>query len=127
MISSELVMYEFYIGYKARLVKLTLDKDIYLIKIYVDDLNQGCRLLPYGTEYHNGKLFCPGLGWTGRAQNNKKLAKVEKSEIEDRANRKALFEYSLADIYATLEKSETRWPYTMSLILESFIFVPIYK
>ena len=49
MIASGLVMYEFAIGFKQRLVRLSLYSDILFIKIYVDDLNMAGECLPYGT------------------------------------------------------------------------------
>ena len=40
---------------------------ILFVKIYVDDMNQGGRMLPYGTYYQSGKMFRRGIGWSGKS------------------------------------------------------------
>ena len=61
-ISAALVMFTFIEGYKTKLIQLSLYDSIRMLKVYVDDLNQVGKCLPYGTQYHNGKLFLPGEG-----------------------------------------------------------------
>ena len=86
MISSELVMFEFVLLYKQKLLRLTLYSDVLFIKVYVDDLNQCGDLLPYGTWYANGKMYRPGFGWTGISYAGTKLSETEKAAIERNSN-----------------------------------------
>ena len=51
MIAAELVIYEFQLGYRDMVTKLSLDQHILFMKIYIDDLNQVYRSLPYGSKY----------------------------------------------------------------------------
>ena len=67
------------------------------MKIYVDDHNQGYRALPYGSVYTNGKLYRPGVGWSGRAHKGKSISPDIKAQIESEANMKSLSEHNLTD------------------------------
>ena len=102
MIASELVMYEFQLGYRSKLARLSLEAQILFVKIYVDDLNQGYQSLPYGSEYHNGKSYQPGIGWSGRAHNGKALTKEQMKEIETRAEQTNASEHTVVDREETL-------------------------
>ena len=68
---------------------LALDAMIYFIKIYIDDLNQGYVMLPYGTYYKDGKMYRSGMGWSGRSKPGATLSPDEKKEIMERSERKA--------------------------------------
>ena len=96
-ILAEIVMFEFINGYKNCLFKLEIYQYILFIKVYVDDMNQGCQSLPYGTKFINGKLYIPGVGWTGRAWNGHSLTKQEKTEIEETVDREANSQYTGSD------------------------------
>ena len=61
------------------------------MKVYVDGLNQGNQLLPFGSKYINGKLFRPEIGWTGLFFNGEKLTRDPMRGTEDRS----LLEYNL--------------------------------
>lgn len=74
-------MFEFSEVYKSLLTRVALMESIYFIKIYVDDLNQGRHLVPY----RDGKLYRPGIGWSGRSYNRKALTKEQIGEIEERS------------------------------------------
>ena len=92
-----IILFGFVEGYKTRLVTLSLHQHICFIKIYVDDLNQGGDVLPYGTVYSNGKLYRPGQGWTGRAHNGQRLSRIEMESIEAQSERTALEEHTDAE------------------------------
>ena len=84
--SAKVVMYKFINGYKQKLIKLSLQEHIVLLKIYVDDLNQARLCLPFGTRYIRGKIYIPGQGWKGRAKAGDALSPEEKRSIELEAN-----------------------------------------
>ena len=56
-----------------------------LFESYADDLNQGNKLHPFGSNYINGKLFWPGIGWTGLFFNGEKLTRDQMRGTEDRS------------------------------------------
>ena len=78
-------MYEFIKKYKEILTRVEICSTVKFMKVYVDDLNQGVSLLPYGTIYVDGKLYRPGMGWTGRSFKGKAMTKEEREQIENRA------------------------------------------
>ena len=72
-------------GYRRRLCQLSLNDQILVMKIYVDDLNQVGYCLPIGSRYVNGKLYIPGKGWRGRAAKGQALPPERLREIEQEA------------------------------------------
>ena len=82
-------MTRFVEGYTKKLKALGLENSVALLKIYVDDLNQAGYCLPYGSSYHNGRLYMPGLGWRGRSPPGFKMDQDTKLRIEQEANLKA--------------------------------------
>ena len=58
-LAAQIVMYEFILAYMKFLTRVKLNESIYFLKVYVDDLNQGNQLLPFGSKYINEKLFRP--------------------------------------------------------------------
>ena len=78
-------MFEFITRYREILTRIQIMSSVRFMKVYVDDLNQGVSILPYGTVYREGRLYRPGVGWTGRSWAGKALSKEEKDQIEEEA------------------------------------------
>ena len=58
-LAARIVMYLFSSGYRKELANLGLKDKTYLLKLYVDDLNQAGLCLPLGTWYSSGKIYIP--------------------------------------------------------------------
>ena len=99
-IAAEIVMYRFAKKYKVILAHTGLLKDTILCKIYVDDLNQVSRILPYGTFFESGKLYIPGKGWAGRIVKDGTLTNERMAEIETLSNDMNMSEVTESDIEA---------------------------
>ena len=80
-IAARIAMFLFSSGYKRQLTSLGLLKQTYLLKLYVDDLNQAGYCLPLGTWFKDGKIYLPGIGWRGRCRNGTRLSKEQMEEI----------------------------------------------
>ena len=81
-VSAKIVMWLFTRGYRKKLCQLSLNDQILLMKIYVDDLNQVGYCLPIGSRYTNGKLYIPGQGWRGRAARGQAIPPKRIKEIK---------------------------------------------
>ena len=57
--ASKLVMYDLVVEYKKKYIDIDIAASVRFVKIYVDDLNQGGNVLPYGSVYVGG-------GFTGQ-------------------------------------------------------------
>ena len=95
--AAQLVMHDFAVIYKRILERVEIRKLVRFIKIYVDDKNQAGSCLPYGTKFVNGRLYRPGIGWTGKFWNGQALSRQEMDDIRIEAERLAASEYSRED------------------------------
>ena len=77
---------------------LSLSSHIWFIKIYVDDMNQGCRIIPYGSIYESGKIYIPSIGWRGRAGRGENLTDERKIQIERESEQMAKEEVDIKTI-----------------------------
>ena len=96
-LAASLCMGDMIAKYKKILMNLKIGQTVKFIKIYVDDLNQCGRCLPYGSTFLRGRLYRPSIGWTGRSWNGQAVTKEERKEIEDRGNTLFSSDYTLKD------------------------------
>ena len=83
---AEILMNDFIEDYRKSLAKLNLNKDVRMMKLYVDDLNQVSHCLEYGSILYKGKIYIPGKGWRGRSQKGQKITTEGKERIERSAD-----------------------------------------
>ena len=65
-------------------LSLKIEKSVKFIKICIDNQNQGGKCIPYGSYFIIGRLYWPGIGWTGRSRQGQAVKKAEKKENEGR-------------------------------------------
>lgn len=84
-------------------------RDTILCKIYVDDLNQVSRILPYGTQFESGKIYIQGKGWSGRLVRDGQLSSERMSEIEVESNTMNALEVTESEIEAWSASVIGKW------------------
>ena len=97
-IVAELIMHDFAQVYNKKLSMLSLSSHILFIKIYVDNMNQGCKIIPYGSIYESGKIYIPSIGWRGRAGRGENLTDERKIQIERESEQMAKEEVDIKTI-----------------------------
>ena len=83
-LAASLLMGDMIDHYKKTLISIQIYQSVRFIKVYVDDQDQCCRCLPYGSAFIRGRLYRPDIGWTGRSWRGRAVTKAEMKEIEER-------------------------------------------